>query len=292
MANFATHIGAGTVVSGALATLTLAADVVAPENLVAVTLAGVVGSILPDIDLKDSRPSRALFSGLATFFSFCVLFMNAERYSIAELWIVWLGTFVAVRYGGEMLFHRLSYHRGIFHSILAGLAFWFITAIVFKYVLGRHEGVAWLAGGFLFIGFITHLILDELYSVDVMDTRIKQSFGTALKLFDAKHPGQSAAMALVCGAAFLMTPPATVFTSGISSPQLWSGLRERLLPQEHWFGIDASKIAALKSLVAAPQRPAVSDIATGSLPEKTETAPATPAAPAQGAPSAETKPAQ
>ena len=61
MANFTTHIGVGTVVSGALATLTLAADVVAPENLVAVTMAGVLGSVLPDIDLKDSRPSRAMF---------------------------------------------------------------------------------------------------------------------------------------------------------------------------------------------------------------------------------------
>ena len=57
MANFPTHIAVGTVVSGALATVTVAADMVAPENIVAVTLAGVLGSVLPDIDLKDSRPS-------------------------------------------------------------------------------------------------------------------------------------------------------------------------------------------------------------------------------------------
>jgi len=293
MANFTTHIAVGTVVSGAAATLTLAANVIAPESLVAVTLAGVVGSVLPDIDLKDSRPSRALFAGLAVFFSFVVLFSLAGKYSIAEMWVAWLGALVAVRYGGHMLFTKFSYHRGIWHSIVAGLLFWFVTAYIFHYWMGFHEGVAWLAGGFVFVGFITHLILDEIYSVDVMDTRIKQSFGTALKLLDTKHPGQSAAMALVCGAAFLMTPPATVFTSGISSPQLWSGLRERLLPQEHWFGIDTSKIAALKSLVAAPQRPATSDIATGSLPAKTETAPAPSAAPStQAAPAAETKPAQ
>ena len=36
MANFPTHIVVGTVVAGSLATLTLAADVIAPENLVAV----------------------------------------------------------------------------------------------------------------------------------------------------------------------------------------------------------------------------------------------------------------
>ncbi len=53
MANFTTHIAVGTIAAGALATLTLAADVIAPENLIAVTMAGVLGSVLPDIDLKD-----------------------------------------------------------------------------------------------------------------------------------------------------------------------------------------------------------------------------------------------
>ena len=67
MANFPTHIAIGTVVSGALATVTVAADMVAPENIVAVTLAGVLGSVLPDIDLKDSRPARAMFAGLGVF---------------------------------------------------------------------------------------------------------------------------------------------------------------------------------------------------------------------------------
>ena len=101
MANFPTHIAVGTVVSGALATVTLATDVVAPEDLVAVTLAGVLGSVLPDIDLKDSRPSRAMFAGLAVFFSFAVLFSVERRYSIAEMLILWLGTLVFVRYVGK-----------------------------------------------------------------------------------------------------------------------------------------------------------------------------------------------
>ncbi len=99
MANFTTHIAVGTVVAGGLATLTLAADVVAPENLVAVTMAGVLGSVLPDIDLKDFRPSRAMFAGLGVFFSFCVLFNVATKYSVLEMWVLWLGTLVGVRYG-------------------------------------------------------------------------------------------------------------------------------------------------------------------------------------------------
>ena len=128
MANFPTHIAIGTVVSGALATVTLAADLVAPENLVAVTLAGVLGSVLPDIDLKDSRPARAMFAGLAVFFSFAVLFSLERKYSIAEMLILWLGTLLFVRYVGKEIFFRFSYHRGIWHSLLAVVFCAFLTA--------------------------------------------------------------------------------------------------------------------------------------------------------------------
>lgn len=237
MANFTTHIGVGTIVSGALATLTLAADVIAPENLVAVTMAGVLGSVLPDIDLKDSRPSRALFSGLAVFFSFVVLFTFAHRFSVAELWILWLGTLLGVRYAVHAIFHRMSYHRGIYHSILAAVFFAFFTAVIYKHLLGRHEGVAWLAAAFMFVGYMVHLTLDEIYSVDVMDTRIKASFGTAIKFLDKKHPGHSAAMAIAAVAAFMLTPSTSTFVDGMRSREVWAGLHQRLLPKDRWFGV-------------------------------------------------------
>lgn len=259
MANFTTHIGAGTIVAGALATLTLAADVVAPENLVAVTLAGVLGSVLPDIDLKESRPSRAMFAGLAVFFSFAVLFNVAAKYSIAELWIVWLGTLVGVRYGLHTIFHKISVHRGIWHSLLAGAFCSILTAIVFHRLLGRPEGVAWLAAGFMMIGYLTHLVLDEIYSVDVMDVRIKSSFGTAVKLFDSRYPAASLAMAAATAAAVMVSPPTKMFVDGVSSKSLWAGLQSRLLPSDKWFGlINAHPIASVQK---------TSDITTGSIPE-------------------------
>lgn len=266
MANFTTHIAIGTLVSGTAATLTLAADVISPESLVAVTLAGVLGSVLPDIDLKDSRPSRAMFSGLAIFISFCVLFAVAAKYSIAEMWIAWLGTLLLVRHGAHALFHRFSYHRGIWHSLLAGAFWWFIAAIIYHRFLGYHEGVAWLAGGFLFVGYVTHLVLDEIYSVDVMDTRIlKSSFGTALKLWDSKHLGESVAVGIAAAIAFSLAPPSAPFVDGISSPRLWAGLQQRLLPHDKWFGgVFSAK------MTATPAGPAgrsggVSDISTGSV---------------------------
>jgi membrane-bound metal-dependent hydrolase YbcI (DUF457 family) len=259
MANFTTHIAVGTLVSGAAATLTLAADVIAPESLIAVTLAGVVGSVLPDIDLKDSRPSRAFFAGLAVFFSFCVLFAVAAKLSVAEMWIAWLGTLLLVRYVGHTLFTSFSYHRGIWHSVLAGAFFWFLTAVLFYWLLGFHEGVSWLAGGFVFVGYMTHLILDEIYSVDILDTRLKASFGSALKLYDGKRIGESAVVAGLTALAFVATPPSKPFVEGITSPNLWAGLQDRLLPKQHWFGIDLEQQRARMS-------PAISDVTTGSIP--------------------------
>lgn len=259
MANFTTHIGVGTLVAGSLATLTTAADVLAPQNIIAVTLAGIVGSVLPDIDLKDSRPARALFSGLAIFFSICVLFNVAENYSIAEMWVLWLGTFLLVRYGGEALLQRFSYHRGIFHSVLAGLMFWFLTALIFATLLGRPAGVAWLAGGFLFIGYITHLVLDELYSVDVMDRRLKLSFGSALKLADFKHPGQSAVVAGLTALFLFLSPPPQQFVDGLTAPGLWDGLRDRLLPESAWFEGIFQKVTPEIARETSP-------ITTGSVP--------------------------
>jgi LexA-binding, inner membrane-associated putative hydrolase len=236
MANFPTHIAVGTVLSGALATVTMAADMVAPENIVAVTLAGVLGSVLPDIDLEDSRPARAMFAGLGVFFSFAVLFSLERKYSIAEMLILWLGTLLFVRYVAKEVFFRISYHRGVWHSILALVFCASVTAWVYSKLLGKDEGVAWLAAGFLAIGFLSHLVLDEICSVDVMDTRIKASFGTALKLFDQRRLGHSIAMAIATVLVFAFTPPINTFWENITSRQLWTELHNRLLPQEKWFG--------------------------------------------------------
>jgi len=285
MANFPTHIVVGTIVAGSLATLTLAADVIAPENLVAVTMAGSLGSVLPDIDLKDSRPSRALFAGLAVFFSFALLFQFAPQLSIAEMWILWLGSLLFVRYGLHTVFHRLTNHRGVWHSWIAGIASAFATVIVFYYVFDRPDGVAWLAGGFLLIGYLTHLILDEIYSVDVLGNYIKRSFGTAFKLFDKRNPAGSAAMAAAAAALLFLTPSITTFYDGITSKPMWTSLHRRLMPEDDWFGVIINRHRVAASPAAHTPESSTGSIPaaapngdTGSAPAATEPSPA-PAAP-------------
>lgn len=267
MANFPTHIAVGTIVSGGLATLTLAADAVSPENVLTIAVAGIIGSILPDIDLKESRPSQSMFNGLGLFIAFALLFFFVDKLSIAEMWLLWLGTYIGIRYVAYFIFHRMSYHRGIYHSVLAGLFFCFVTVIIYRYVLQRHEGVAWLAGAFTFVGYLVHLILDELYSVDVSGARIKRSFGTALKLIDRKKMGHTTAMAIATVLAFLMTPPSHVFVEGITSKPLWSALHDKLLPKGKWFGVfDGEDVKRLRARLKANDDPkGFVDMSTGSI---------------------------
>ena len=253
MANFTTHIAVGTVASGLMATMVMAANIVQPEHVLTLAAAGTLGSILPDVDLKDSRPSQAMFSLLAVFIAFAVLFNVGYRYSIAEMWILWAATYLGARYIGGWIFHRLSYHRGIYHSFLAGAFFAFLTAGIYRHILGANETVAWLGGIFMFVGYLVHLTLDEIYSVDVMDVRVKASFGTALKLYDGKHLGHSAAMAIATILAFLITPPFWPSWKVIAQPEIVAGLQDRLLPKQNWFGIDTKDLkvpAALRKLTS------------------------------------------
>jgi hypothetical protein len=245
MANFTTHIAVGTVVAGMMSTLVMAANIAPPEQLITLTAAGALGSVLPDVDLKDSRPSQAIFSSLAVLVAFAVLFNVAWRYSIAEMWILWFLIFLGVRYGVCAIFHQFSYHRGIYHSILAAVFFAFFTAAVYRHVFGADEPLAWLAGIFMLVGYLVHLTLDEIYSVDVMDARVKSSFGTALKLYDSRHLGHSGAMAVATVLAFLVAPPFIPSWKALTTPELRAGIQDRLLPKDKWFGFIAEKMEAL-----------------------------------------------
>lgn len=235
MADFATHLGWGAVGAGLAASATYAADIVPSGDLLTLTTAGVIGSILPDIDLEKAVPSRALFTGLGLVLSFVILFNFKATYSIVELWLIWVAVFVAIRFGAYHLFHRNAVHRGIFHSLLAGLFFMALTTIILAYGLGREPVVAWMAGLFVFCGYVIHLVLDEAYSVDITGARIKRSFGSALKLFDSNSRSASALMGGALLACLMITPPSGDFRHIMQPSQVSQFFRERMFPQNGWF---------------------------------------------------------
>ena len=249
MANYATHLGVGAVASGLAATMALAAGAIPAAELATLTTAGIIGSILPDIDLERSYPSRMLFGALGILFAFIALFQYYLDYSVLELWAIWLGVYIIVRLGVWRVFHRHAVHRGIFHSVLAGIFFMVLTALIFTYLLGREPLISWLAGAFVLFGYLVHLTLDEIYSVDFEDRLIKRSFGSALKILQYDSPRASLLMAGAVVIVLTFAPPITPLVQVVSSPEISTFMRERMWPEDKWF----APLKPVQPETAAPQ---------------------------------------
>jgi hypothetical protein len=176
-----------------------------------------------------------MFTALALVLAFLVVFKYAGAYSILEVWLLGCFTFGAVRYLGGRIFADLTVHRGIFHSVVAGLFFWFLTTTLGYAVFDFSRNLSWMLGLFVFIGYMLHLCLDEMYSVDFMNTRVKRSFGTALKLIDYRHAWTSILMVAAMLAMYFMTPSAASFRQTIFRHQVWHNIMQRFLPDGTWF---------------------------------------------------------
>ena len=120
--------------------------------------------------------------GFLVSFAFFILFRYIGLYPIGNLLLIWITSF-AVSFGFFYAFNKVTSHRGMFHSIPAALIFGFGFSLLFYYIFNFDAMFSWYFGMFVFFGYLVHLILDEIYSVDLSNRRIKRSFGTALKLY-------------------------------------------------------------------------------------------------------------
>ncbi|CAA6827544.1 MAG: Hydrolase [uncultured Thiotrichaceae bacterium] len=232
MANFNTHITVAAVASGLLSTLCFQVGFIGSSDALLLTLIGTIGGILPDVDLQHSYPSRIIFSLLGIIVAFLWMFSTKNQWSILELWIIGGAIYVLIRYPVWMVFHKYNKHRGAIHSLIAAISFaLFATTISFT-VFSKTEFISWLVGFLIFYGFIIHLLLDELYSVDFMNRRIKRSFGTAMKIIDTRQPGISGIIIAIGAISFWFSPSATTFFDTISSHETYQIIWHRMLPAE------------------------------------------------------------
>ncbi len=228
MANFNTHLGVAAVGSGMLATLCLQVGLVDAKDAILLASMGVVGGILPDIDLHYSYPSRILFSLLGIITAFFWIFAAENELPIIQLWGAGLGIYLLVRYPIWTIFQKVTVHRGAIHSIGVAVLFGFATAAISFHLFIRPAFISWLIALFIFLGFILHLILDEIYSVDFMGHRLKNSFGTALKLVDFKDKKSSVIIIIGIAILWFFTPDANTFMDTLTSAETYRVISERL----------------------------------------------------------------
>lgn len=212
MANFSTHITASIISSSVLGTVVLATKIATmPESLLLI-LIGALSGLLPDLDADDSTSIGWLFSILAFTLagSFVLVYPLT---SLLGIWGAAISIYLTVWYIIKPLFEKITVHRGSLHSIVAILMF-ALFGILIALQLNTSLNMALLVALFIVLGAVTHLLLDECYSVDLTNNRLKSSFGTAMKILDIRYPVATLLQLAIVGSAsyYLYPVRAQMFT--------------------------------------------------------------------------------
>jgi hypothetical protein len=230
VADFQTHVAGAAFASGLAATALQMSAAVSNEAVLALFALGITGGMLPDLDSDGSVPIRIAFRLLAVLGGFVPVFLFADRLSLVELSGLGLLSFAVIRFGVFSAFVRFTVHRGLFHSIPAGVLSGMLSAIAATALFDCSPVASWLAASFVTGGFLVHLLLDELCSVNLLGCRIKRSFGTAFRLGSFQRPFATAALYAAIAALWTISPPLDDFRTLALDPVRVQTLRERLLP--------------------------------------------------------------
>ncbi|MEL6104667.1 MAG: metal-dependent hydrolase [Planctomycetota bacterium] len=183
MADFKTHISASTIAGVAYGYWGVTSQEMSLENaLLAGGLCSVSG-MLPDLDSDNGVPLREMTMFVATVIPILMidrfrdLNLSHESMALAAMLI-----YIVVRFGMFEFFKRLTVHRGMWHSLPAAASAGLIAYLVMPC---SSNGVRAYKALSVVLGFLVHLILDEIWAFElgVGRVRAKKSFGTALKFF-------------------------------------------------------------------------------------------------------------
>jgi membrane-bound metal-dependent hydrolase YbcI (DUF457 family) len=243
MANFKTHLYFGIFVSGGAVLSLKSVGLVPPGQPLALFALGVTGSVLPDIDAEVSAPGRAFFGVLGAVLAFGWILPLVGHYRTLDLAMVWFGLFLAVRFLLFETFARFTVHRGIWHSLLAAVFTSLVTMTLAHRLLDQPPRTAWIAGLMVGLGYLAHLCLDEVYSVDLYNRKVRRSFGTALKPFSLADPLSSLAMAVPVCVLLWYAPPADVF-SAMARPEWSTWFRHGMDQLLSWYSTGLATVRA------------------------------------------------
>lgn len=183
MPGFKIHISGSTILGvGYGAGALVAYDVPLPTCLLATGLCSVSG-MLPDLDSGPGIPLRESLSFAAAFVPM-LLFDRARHWGWTHESMVLGGAavYIAIRFGLGWFLRHYSIHRGIYHSIPVCLIF---AGLAFLLCNTGSLPLRYYKAGAVVIGFMSHLILDEIWSVERSGVgfHLKSSFGTAVKFY-------------------------------------------------------------------------------------------------------------
>jgi len=156
-----------------------------------------VSGMLPDLDSESGKPIRELF-GVVAAIAPMMLMQHANAIGVHgdRVMLFSLISYGLVRYGGAFMLAKLTVHRGMFHSIPALLIAAELTFLAYPADDVRVRVLMAVGTG---IGFLSHLVLDEMYSVqwDGAKVRLAKSSGSAMKFWGKDALPNGIAMGLL-----------------------------------------------------------------------------------------------
>lgn len=239
MANFNTHLSVATTASAMISGTLLSMEVLSPNQAVIAFVLGTLGGLLPDVDSAHSTSIKVGFNVLSLLMTIMFIFVESSTYSLVEMFIMSGLVFLGIRYGFLELFRKISKHRGMFHSVPVALIWGTVVAILMYFFFALNSLVSWVYGLMITVGYLVHLILDEIYSVDLRNRRVKKSWGTAFKFYKLKTTTDKIQTVLVYGALIgllSIAPDTSMIQTEIFSQEAWLNFKDVLIPYDgKWF---------------------------------------------------------
>ena len=206
MASFEQHVNGAVVATGVAIVPLYSASLLDVHQSLIVLALGIVGGVLPDLDSDNSRPLQIVFKIFSIFLPLIILLSLFENAPLLKLIGYWFLASILLHLTVFKLFIMFTSHRGIFHSIPMGIVFGQITTYTFLNYLNYDLIFSTLAGIFVTFGFMVHLLLDELVSLNALGLRVKKSFGTAFKFYDRYNLFGTLILYIVIGVFLYITP--------------------------------------------------------------------------------------
>ncbi len=183
MADYRAHIAVSTLTGmGYGAAGLFFGEMPLPTCVLAAGLCSVAG-MGPDLDSGPGVPLRESMAFAAAVIPMMLVpHFREQGMGYESIILAAAGLYLLIRFGLSELLKLYTVHRGMFHSIPAVLI---AGQLAFLLASGETVGIrAFKAGGFA-LGYLSHLVLDEIWAVRWYRGRwhFKSSFGTALKFF-------------------------------------------------------------------------------------------------------------
>ncbi|MCA9247421.1 MAG: metal-dependent hydrolase [Planctomycetales bacterium] len=218
MAGFKTHVTTSTVLGIGYAGGSMLLGAPIDASLVAGGLCGLAG-MGPDLDSDSGIPMREAMAFSAAIVPM-LLVDRFQQFGLShEQMVLATGSlYLLIRFLFAEMLKKYTVHRGMFHSIPAALLF---SMAAFLICGSEHLELRYLKAGGVFLGVMSHLVLDELWSIEMHRGRMrfKKSFGTAMKFWgDSLWGNVSCYGKLIVAVSLILSEPMIVERYGAHHP--------------------------------------------------------------------------